>query len=172
MVAPVQCHKTISRKIMQATPEHATMFPLSHPQWAVGTELDLSRLSPGLLKHLSVEVWNEVIREHRRILVGSRRTLLGQKPNFPQIKASLKQGVLRKLAVLESPDKVFIAGVAPTSSEDWVTELSYLETLAKEGSSFSYQLMFIKRLDGRDYAYTYPRPLLSDDEVEVCAIQP
>jgi hypothetical protein len=157
---------------MQATPEHATLFPLSHPRWAVGTELNLSRLSPGLMKHLSIEVRNEVIREHRRILVGSRRTLLGQKHNFPRIKASLKQGVLHKLAVLESPDKVFIVGVVPTSSEDWVTELGYLETLAKESSSYSYHLMFIKHLDGRDYAYTYPRPLLRDDEVQVCAIQP
>lgn len=159
-------------KFMQATPEHATRFPLSCPRWDIGTELDLSRLSPGLLKHLSVEVWNEVIREHRKILVRSRRTLLGQKPNFPQIKASLKQSVLRKLAVLESPDQVFIVGVAPTSSEDCVTELSYLETLAKEDSSYSYQLMFIKHLDGRDYAYTYPRPLLRDGEVQACAIQP
>jgi hypothetical protein len=131
-----------------------------------------ARLSPGFLKHLGVEVWNEVIREHRRILVGSRRTLLGQKPNFPQIKASLKQGVLRKLAVMKSPNKVFIAGLAPTSSEDWVTELSYLENLENESSNYSYHLMFIKHLDGRDYDYTYPRPLLRDDEVQECAIQP
>lgn len=159
---------------MQATPELAYTFPLVPPQWEIGTQLNLARLDPALRKHLEEKVLDEVIRKHRETLIGSRRTRLGAKPDFPRIKALLKEGVLRKLAVMTSPDKVFIAGVSPESgNEDWATELSFLEHLpASERSTYSYYLMFIKQLKGREYVYTYPRPLLRDAEVQVCAIEP
>ena len=154
-----------------ATPENQIALFQTQPRWAVGTRLDLSRLSPRLRKSLANEVRRQILQEHRETLLLSRRNRLGQMPTYPRVKANLKRGVELTFALMETPDRVFIAGAAPCHpGKGYVTQLAYLEGLGPACMYFGYYLTFVKRIEGKDYVYTYGRPLLLEEYVEDCVI--